>query len=784
MFMQRLSVLTGCFLVGNLMASEPSKHFGFVGPEVFPIDFGVGFLRCADFDGDGLIDLVVVNNARSKITFLFNQTGVSKEEIQRRMSAPGRREPNELPPDSRFRIDSIASEKRISSFVVDDFNGSGRPDLAYYGEPKELILQHNLGTNGWSAPRKYDLNDGLTDMNALASGDLDGDGLADLVLLAERHLYILRQQKDGTLSEPEKLPYTGIVKAVQIVDIDGDGRNDLLLVNWDHLHPFRVRRQDAHGNLRPEIHLPLAPIRSYWAADLDGNGKTEIITIAAKSGRAAVSRLRQVPAEPVTDGVADGQFSVVPLPRTDKARRGIVWSDLNGDGLPDLIVADPDGGQLMVHRRDAGGRLIAAQAFPTLSGVSDLAVADWDNDGLAEVFLLSGDEKQIGLARTDETGRLAFPRPMPLPGRPLAMALGNLHADKMVLASVVEREEKRTREGREETFMVRELALVAADGELVVQTLSEDYKGIPSVLGFHDVDQDGLMDILILTPYERIKILRQLSKPVDGRVFSEIDVNPPGGNTDRPWMARADVDQDGKPELLLAQKNFVRAVVLRPDNARETSWNLVVLDQINGSSSSSRIVGAAALPPGRGDAPTLFLLDADRKALTVSVRDTNGVWQPRRNISLPVTEYTALDYLDMDPDSDSVGVVVLTGVNGVAWKELGGEVWELAELDGYETPIKDGYLNDVTSGDLNGDGRQDLVFLETRKAHLDLVLYEAPNRLVAANRWQVFEERTFRQRRSLEVAEPREAIVVDLTGDGQSDLAILVHDRILVYPQE
>jgi hypothetical protein len=32
--------------------------------------------------------------------------------------------------------------------------------------------------------------------------------------------------------------------------------------------------------------------------------------------------------------------------------------------------------------------------------------------------------------------------------------------------------------------------------------------------------------------------------------------------------------------------------------------------------------------------------------------------------------------------------------------------------------------------------------------------------------------------------EPREALVADVTGDGKNDLIILVHDRILVYPQE
>jgi len=40
-------------------------------------------------------------------------------------------------------------------------------------------------------------------------------------------------------------------------------------------------------------------------------------------------------------------------------------------------------------------------------------------------------------------------------------------------------------------------------------------------------------------------------------------------------------------------------------------------------------------------------------------------------------------------------------LNSAAWMAFEGEVWELSELDGYETPIKDGYLNDVVSGDLN-----------------------------------------------------------------------------------
>ena len=127
--------------------------------------------------------------------------------------------------------------------------------------------------------------------------------------------------------------------------------------------------------------------------------------------------------------------------------------------------------------------------------------------------------------------------------------------------------------------------------------------------------------------------------------------------------------------------------------------------------------------------------------------------------------------------------LALLGPNAAGLLRLDGSVWELKELDGYETPIKDAHLNDVVSGDLNSDGRKDLLCLETAKNYLDLVIFSPDHKLIPANRWQVFEERTFRGRRS-DLPEPREAVVADLTGDGKNDLAVLVHDRILLYPQE
>src|ERR1019366_774431 len=160
-------------------------------------------------DGDGLQDLIVVNNARSKINLLYNQTG--KTNLAENTTWPIKRELNELPPGSRFKIESIASEKRISSLVVADLNGDGRPDLAYFGEPKELVVLYNQGTNGWSTPKRWAIDDGQLSANALCAGDLNGDHLTDLVLLGETQIYVLSQKADHTLGEPEKIPYSGAV---------------------------------------------------------------------------------------------------------------------------------------------------------------------------------------------------------------------------------------------------------------------------------------------------------------------------------------------------------------------------------------------------------------------------------------------------------------------------------------------------------------------------------------------------------------------------------------------
>jgi hypothetical protein len=748
-------------------AASVTNAFGFTGPEIYPVDQGVSLLHAADLNGDGLNDLIVVNNLRAKINLLYNLTG----KTNRVDANPLRKlELNELPPDARFRIDSIPSNERIAALDVKDLNGDGKPDLVYYGDQKDLVVLYNLGTNGWSEPKSWHIDDGQMDANALSVGDLSGDGLNDIVLLGDSGaVYFWKQNADHTLAEPQKIAYSGTPHAVQIADVNSDGKGDLVLVDFDSPTPYHVRFQIAGGQLGPETYFKTQPVRSFWVDNLGGDQTNYLTGIVTATGRAEVSQFTRQPGDMLSGAFRMGQFQIMPLNKTDNGARGILWADVDGDGRPDLLVAEPESGQLSVYLQQPDGTLAAPKKFPSLAGVSQIVVSDWDNNGHPEIFLLSRDENAVGVTQFDKNGRLPFPTLLPLDGKPLVMRAGALKSGaKPTLAIIVDKDGARS------------LITRTADGKTKSQKLGDSFKSNPTSFAIQDVNQDGLADLVLLIPYEKIKVLLQKA---DGG-FDEKDIDPPGGTMDQPWLASADVDGDGKPELLLPQKNFIRAVVLEPRPQKDGStngpdWIFRVKDQINGAATDSRIIGATAVVNGKNPTASIFLLDAEHKQLTLTERDTNGVWQVVKNIALPVADFGAVRTVDLGGRPS----VVFLSQNAVAWQLLAGDVWQLTKLDEYDTPIKDGYLNDLVAGDLTGGGRKQLVFMETARNYLDLVFFDKERKLVPGDRWQVFEQHTFRGAQNA-LPEPRECTVADVTGDKKNDLIVLVHDRILVYPQE
>jgi hypothetical protein len=135
------------------------------------------------------------------------------------------------------------------------------------------------------------------------------------------------------------------------------------------------------------------------------------------------------------------------------------------------------------------GSLAAAIAFSTLTGVSEIGVADWEGRDEATIFLLSTDERAIGVTRYDEQGKIAFPTLLPVEGRPLAMALGvPTKGATPSLAVILDQEGRRV------------LSVHTSGNLRRTQELAESFKSNPSSMRWHDVNQDGLLDLVVLIP--------------------------------------------------------------------------------------------------------------------------------------------------------------------------------------------------------------------------------------------------------------------------------------------
>ena len=404
-------------------APKLADYFGFQPMEIYKLERRIGNLMIRDLDGDKTGDIIVGNNARSRIDLLLS----SKRPAEEAESRPFRKETNDLEFDRRMRLVSIPVNKEVVSIGTGDFNGDGKPDLVYYGTPAEVEILFNEGPGRFGGSKKINTGDALEAPGGLAVGDLDQDGRDDIALLAENDLIFVYQTASGVLSEPERVPHTASnPRLLKLVDLDGNGALDLVILDGGTDHPIHVRFATDEKKLGPEQRFQVEAPRAIAFGQIDGRGGEEILTIENQSGRGRVLTLD----ESATDEQNKwGRLIFFGLPQGSDRGRSLAVGDLDGDKRKDVVVSDPANAQVWLYRQGGRSGLSAGQSFPGLLGGRIVHLADLDHDGKDEVYVLSEQEKQIGRS-TMENGRITFPSPLPITGEPVAMDLGDLDGDK------------------------------------------------------------------------------------------------------------------------------------------------------------------------------------------------------------------------------------------------------------------------------------------------------------------------------------------------------------------
>jgi hypothetical protein len=779
-----------------------AAYYGFNEMEIFKLDWGIRGLRVADFDGDSRGDIAVVNDRKAKIELLIQKDSVGPGETPVAVD-PNDIDINIISPPTRFQKQAVAVSQKVFSFVCGDLNSDKMTDLAFYGEPKGLyVILQKAGeaeagkprTLSWQTRKKIKIDDGLTTPNALVCADLNNDGKDDLALAGRDGIYIILQKEDGSLAEPVEYPTTALTLGVEVGDLNGDNINDLILITNDSEKPIHVRFGLKTGQLGPEVRFFIERPLALELCNIDAEAGDEILTVDAISKRLICYKF-------ASEKETDGDWPILFYPLTSgegSTKRDLVVGDFDGDGLADVVISDPGAAELILYKQTPELGLAEPVKFPAFADIESLSAADIDNDGKTELVVLSVKEKIIGKAEFEDD-RLSFPQPVEITGEPVAMELADIDHDGKTDCIYISKDVNDIRHLR----VIYNLGVTGKGGnqpkgkQLKITEEADDAKSAlelkglvsdPDGLKVLDVDQDGLEDVLIFVKYEPPILVRQIQK----KKFEVVDSPSAQASLIKDAtlgsVAVANVDDKTGEEMLVAQKNFARSLVF----AEGKTWSII--DQYNAKGTENKISAVAAFdidgkgPQGR---PAILLLDGQKGQLQILKAGVDNTYRFEKELNVGTWDAAAkhLKMLFAPLTGSKVKSILLFDGDKFALitPPSGSQTPQhLEQQFSYETKIKDGMYGNLTAGDINFDGRVDIIMVEYNRNHIEILALDSDTKPTPAMRFKIFEQKSYRDSKELAKIsiEPRELKIADVTGDGKNDLVTVIHDRIIIYPQD
>jgi hypothetical protein len=729
--------------------AETAAHFGFDGLDVIPVGPNAGALLAADVDGDGLTDLVIANNHKSRIEILRQRPNASPEDVV----APAR--VNELPEHWRFERIEIPMSIEIAGIDVADVDGDGLADLIAAGRPDTIQIIRQTASGTFESMRRHRVKGLSPTRDGLVVADVaETDGPLELIGLVEGRLRIWPLGTDGRLGVPIELASgDDRIIAVLVEDYDGDGLDDIAGIVGDSEAPIRIwlaSREDGRKTFGPELRFEAPPLVEAAAVRMAGADAAGIAVIERPTRRVVMHAFR-------ADGADDGEpsFEVHGLTDPGQRDRDLAIADLDGDGLLEILATDRERNAIATWWQTRGRGLGGSRTSPTFAQPDSIEAGDPDGDGVADVFVLSEEEGVVGRA-TVEDGAIGFPEPLPLPAghEPVTMRLVRT-ADGPALAVVAK---------NDKSFALDLLSLPG--NETTTVDLGRSTRGPDAILDL-DADQDGRPDLLLFTEDRPMTLVRSTA---DGFVVLDKDRMPQFGLVSAAGAlntGRFDIDGDGRDELLVADRNYVRALRFDPDSG----WRVVAQMNADGA---SKLVSVAVL----GDR----IVAADREGRRLLVFEQAGSgWMVAED--LPVRGLVP-ESIEQGPFHGVAGEddLLLVGRDAFAVVRLEGDRPRLVETTSWRPNDKRTVPHELGIGDVNGDDHLDVVALDAGRQAAIIMSLSDRGRLVPMTDFTVFETKIFSGGEPREY-EPREVIVADVTGDGAADLVMVAHDRILVMPQ-
>jgi hypothetical protein len=683
--------------VGTLDESIVSKRasvFGF-DQESAPLELDLPFavtdadeadLVLADFDGDGLEDLVTTASRSDLIAFFRQTDGAFSSTPERVWFLSDGASPQDLACgdlDGDGLEDLLVACGGLGSVAVYFQGPLGLPDepsllLALDGNPRKLaladldldgrtdVLVACTGTNdirlftrgaGGSFVLSPDrLRFFSVEPGDLAAGDVDGDGDVDVVA-ARRDTgaaWLFERRPDGSYPVVKTHVFDvaeRINTQLLLEDLNGDGISDLVCVSNGVLDFFGAGLgsiavfyldgselpPEPHG---PDVILPIQAGQGVALHDLDGNGERDLV-VAQQSYNLFIPGGLRVYLQ--RDGVFEHHLQ---LDTRDHVR--VIIEDLGADGSEEILTLGSPG-DVRIWRASSGGldldtpdALLATPCVPFGGACRLVEAGDFNGDGLIDLLehseLPSPARGELRI-RLQEGPRLFEAQPsLAIPSAqefaPFPPRSADLDGDgRLDLVTRITGEGYRVQyqrgTGEEPSFAPGPL-LADADVEL---------------LGIEDFDGDGRCDLAFLSQTSSISVSIHLAGAL-GAFAEAPDLVLPISSTDTYRGQLADVNADGRPDLFLTGSGLLLQVYLGVEGALLATEPSYSVADLNGSLSLQTLLVDDLDRDGLPD--LLFGLEGE---LAVFFQRRDG-FPALSDLRVPISDVLALQLGDFEGDGD------------------------------------------------------------------------------------------------------------------------------------
>jgi len=341
-------------------------------------------VEAADLDGDGDLDIVTAQEFLANIVLLNEGGRFRRADLLPALPADAL-EPG--PQQLKFAGAGHDSE----DVSIADFDGDGRLDIVIVSEDdvkfgRKDVHEFYRGTANGFVLELGRLPD--SEANAVAHGDVDGDGDLDLLIAGAGQDRLLLNRGNGHFVDAG-LSRLGSDNATaqdaEFADLDKDGDLDLILAQEGS---HRLMTNDGRAVFTDNgFHPPSGNVeaRKVAPADVDGDGDLDLyFSHVGWQGRSPNDMLM------LNDGA--GRFALATderAPREEATTLDARFADLDGDGDLDMVRSDM--GPISVWLNNGEGVLtdVSSQVFAEAVTGPNLAVeiADFDRDGRLDLYV-------------------------------------------------------------------------------------------------------------------------------------------------------------------------------------------------------------------------------------------------------------------------------------------------------------------------------------------------------------------------------------------------------------